>query len=140
MTVWIAVRCPDCYSTDVSKHGKSVEGKQRYCCQNTDCPRRTFILDHSHPGRTRKVKEQIVEMSLNGSGVRDIARVLGISTSTVIRELKKKKSHLKFLNQKALETLKPELVEVETDQVEENREEGEEDSDSRVEESDLNEM
>lgn len=28
-------------------------------------------------------------MTLNGSGVRDIARVLGVSTSTVMRELKK---------------------------------------------------
>jgi IS30 family transposase len=31
-----------------------------------------------------------VEMSLNGSGVRDIARVLHVSPSTVIRELKKR--------------------------------------------------
>ena len=31
----------------------------------------------------------IVEMALNGSGVRDTARVLKVSTSTVTRELKK---------------------------------------------------
>ncbi|MBD3886913.1 hypothetical protein IFO70_35370 [Phormidium tenue FACHB-886] len=35
------------------------------------------------------VKEQMVEMTLNGSGVRDIARVLQVSTRTVIAELKK---------------------------------------------------
>jgi transposase-like protein len=29
-------------------------------------------------------------MALNGSGIRDTARVLGISTDTVISELKKK--------------------------------------------------
>ena len=30
-------------------------------------------------------------MALNGCGVRDTARVLGVSINTVIRELKKKK-------------------------------------------------
>jgi transposase-like protein len=87
MTVWLAVQCPDCHSTDVSKHGLSAEGKKRYSCNNSECLRRTFILDNSHPGRKRSVKHQIVEMSLNGSGVRDIARVLHVSPSTVIREL-----------------------------------------------------
>lgn len=37
----------------------------------------------------RQVKQQIVEMTLNGSGVRDIARVLHVSFTTVIQELKK---------------------------------------------------
>lgn len=38
------------------------------------------------------VKQQIVDMSLNGSIVRDPARVLHVSPSTVIRELKKRAS------------------------------------------------
>ncbi|MBD3887675.1 hypothetical protein IFO70_39835 [Phormidium tenue FACHB-886] len=45
-----------------------------------------------HPtylGRLASVKEQIVEMTLNGSGVRGIARVLQVSTRTVIAEFKK---------------------------------------------------
>jgi len=36
------------------------------------------------------VKQQIVDMTLNGSGVRDIVRVLGVSSATVIDVLKKK--------------------------------------------------
>jgi transposase-like protein len=36
------------------------------------------------------VKQQIIDMALNGSGVRDTSRVLGISTATVINELKKR--------------------------------------------------
>jgi transposase-like protein len=48
-----------------------------------------FILNLSYPGRTASVKQQIVDMTLNGSGVRDIARVLHVSTRTVIAELKK---------------------------------------------------
>ena len=56
----------------------------------TPCDGRTFILDYAYPGQSRKVKEQIVDMALNGSGVRDTARVLHVSTSTVIKELKKR--------------------------------------------------
>ena len=89
MTVWLPVECPHCYSTEVVKHGKSALGKQRYRCQNCDCPYGTFVLKQTYPGRTRQVKQQIVEMTLNGSGVRDIARVLHVSPTTVIQELKK---------------------------------------------------
>ena len=48
------------------------------------------ILEQSYPGRSPKVKEQITEMTLNGSGVRDVSRVLKVSPTTVIKELKKK--------------------------------------------------
>jgi transposase-like protein len=44
-------------------------------------------------------------MSLNSSGIRDIARVLEVGAPTVIRELKTKKPYLKSVNQKALERL-----------------------------------
>lgn len=40
--------------------------------------------------QSRQVKQQIVDMARNGSGVRDTARVKHVSPSTVIRELKKK--------------------------------------------------
>ncbi|WP_415926321.1 IS1-like element transposase [Piscirickettsia salmonis] len=36
-----------------------------------------------------ETKEKIIDMSMNGSGIRDIARVLKISTNTVMKELKK---------------------------------------------------
>jgi transposase-like protein len=90
MTVWIALQCPDCHSTDVAPHGKSAEGKKRCRCNNPKCPRRTFVINNSHPGRSRKIKQEIIEMSLNGSGIRDTARVLKVSPVTVIKELKKR--------------------------------------------------
>jgi insertion element IS1 protein InsB len=83
------VSCPTCQSIDVFRHGRSAEGKSRYRCLNPNCERNTFILDYSYQGRLPKVKTQIVEMALNGSGIRDTARVLKISPSTVIQELKK---------------------------------------------------
>ncbi|CAK0778384.1 hypothetical protein CCP3SC1_950013 [Gammaproteobacteria bacterium] len=35
-----------------------------------------------------EVKEQIIDMAMNGSGIRDTARVLGISPGTVISKIK----------------------------------------------------
>ncbi len=55
----------------------------------TECPYQTFSLDLAYPGRKREVKQQIVQMTLNGSGMRDISRVLRVSSATVIQELKK---------------------------------------------------
>jgi len=57
-------------------------GKQRYRCQNM-IAYRTFILNQTYPGRTRQVKQQIVEMTLNGSGVETL-RFL-INDPTVIQ-------------------------------------------------------
>jgi len=92
MGVSIAVSCPHCQSVEVIRHGKSSNGKQRFRCLNSDCPYQTFSLDSAYQGRKREVKQQIVEMTLNGSGVRHISRVLHVSTSTVIKELKKSRS------------------------------------------------
>lgn len=68
-------------------------------------------------GSTIQVKQQIVEMTLNGSGIRDIARVLHTSSTTVIKELKKL-AYLKVVNQTLLQWLKPEGVEVDVVRVE----------------------
>lgn len=84
------VHCPNCDSTQVIKHGKTLEGKQRYRCQDPECPRRTFIQEYSYAGLLPQVKQQICDMAMNGSGVRDTARVLGVSQTTVIKTLKKK--------------------------------------------------
>jgi transposase-like protein len=88
--VRIPVLCPHCHSDQVIKGGKTKAGQQRYKCQNADCPHYAFQLDLLYKGRVPAIKEQIVDMSLNGSGIRDTARVLKISPTTVINELKKK--------------------------------------------------
>lgn len=86
----ISVVCPNCQSDEsIVKNGRSATGKQRFLCRSQSCRGRTFGLNPSYPGRVVSVKQQIVDMTLNGSGVRDIARVLHVSTRTVIAELKK---------------------------------------------------
>ncbi|WP_242028542.1 IS1-like element transposase [Pseudanabaena sp. FACHB-2040] len=84
-----AVLCPCCGGSDVVKHGRSAEGKQRYKCRHQDCPRSTFMRQYAYRGYLPKVKQQIVDMALNGSGIRDTARVLHVSPTTVIDQLKK---------------------------------------------------
>ena len=42
------------------------------------------------PGHSAEVKQQIVDMAMNASGIRDTARVLHVSPTTVIKELKKR--------------------------------------------------
>jgi transposase-like protein len=85
-----SVRCPHCQSGEVVKYGTTSNGKERFRCQQATTCGRTFIGIYAYPGRRPQVKRQIVEMTLNGSGVRDIARVLQISPTTVIGELKKR--------------------------------------------------
>ena len=88
--VLIPVLCPHCQSDQVIKGGKTKAGTQRYKCLNSDCPRYSFQLDLTYKGRSPEIKQRIIDMALNGNGIRDTARVLKISTSTVINEVKKK--------------------------------------------------
>ncbi len=87
--VLIPMCCPHCDSDQVVKRGKTDTGKQRYLCQNDECLHRTFILDYSYRAYLPEVKQQIIDMAMNGSGVRDTGRVLGISKDTVVSTLKK---------------------------------------------------
>jgi transposase-like protein len=84
------VLCPYCQGDQVVKRGRTETGKQRYRCHNPNCVHQSFLLDSAYKGRSPEIKQQVIELSLNGSGLRDTARVLQISTATVIRELKKK--------------------------------------------------
>src|SRR6266436_4118841 len=75
----------------IVRHGLSPEGKQRYRCRTCLEGRgRTFLLDYSYAGQSPEVKQQIVDMAMNASGIRDTARVLHVSPTTVINELKKR--------------------------------------------------
>jgi len=86
----IAVSCPDCQSTKVVKAGTQPNGTQRYRCQNPACTRTIFQLAYVAQGRLPETQRLIVEMTLNGSGIRDTARVLRVSPVTVLSVLKKR--------------------------------------------------
>ena len=87
--VLIPVLCPYCQSDQVIKGGTTKAGKQRYRCQNTDCSHYSFVRHPTDNAHRPEVKDQIIEMALNGRGIRDTARVLKLSPTTVMTELKK---------------------------------------------------
>jgi insertion element IS1 protein InsB len=110
--VFISVQCPHCHSDQIVKRGKTGCGTQRYLCQKATCATGSFLLDYRYQGRLPEVKRQIIDMSLNASGVRDTARVLRISTDTVLRELKKKEAALASVNTAFLRTRTPDDIAV----------------------------
>ena len=87
--VSVPVPCSHCQSTEVIKAGKQANGTRRYQCQNARCGRRIFLLQYQDRGRALEIRHQVVDMAINGSGVRDTARVLRISPTAVIAVLKK---------------------------------------------------
>ena len=87
----VVVQCPECGSDEIVRYGRQPNGEQRYRCNNRYCARRIFLLQYHNAVWVPEVKQQMVEMTLNGSGIRDTARVLGVSPMTVITTLKKKR-------------------------------------------------
>ena len=82
----INVSCVHCDTADdVMKNGKAPSGIQRYLCRS--CKQSLpleFVYNANKPG----TYERIVNMAMNGFGVRDTGRVLGVSPTTVISHLK----------------------------------------------------
>jgi transposase-like protein len=85
----IEVSCPDCQRSNVVKAGKQPNGTQRYRCQNPGCERTIFQLAYVAHGRLPATQRLIIDMVLNGSGIRDTAHVLKVSPVTVLGVLKK---------------------------------------------------
>ncbi len=82
----VDVKCPFCECTDaVKKHGLGNAGYQRYRCQSC-C--RTFQLDYAYRACQPGMKEQIVDLAMHNTGIRDTARALHISINAVVRTLK----------------------------------------------------
>jgi transposase-like protein len=94
----LPVICPNCNNDNVIKHGKTNEGKQRYFCHHAECQRKTFILNYSYNAYLPETKETIIEMAINGSGIRDTSRVLNISSNTVIKTILEKEDELENVN------------------------------------------
>lgn len=83
--VKVDVKCPF-YEQPVSvKQGPGKAKLQRYRCQSC-C--RTFQPDYAYRACQPGMKEQIVDLAMNNSDIRDTAQALHISINTVVRTLK----------------------------------------------------
>lgn len=79
----VEVACRYCKETDqVYRHGKGHAGHPQFRC--VGCKER-FQIHYAHEAHKPGVKERIVDMALNGFGVRDTVRVLKAGINTVIR-------------------------------------------------------
>src|SRR5215470_16136580 len=107
------LHCPHCQGTDIIRHGTTRQGKHRYRGQEHACKERTFLLDYTYAGHAAGVKQPIIDMAMNASGIRDTARVLHVSPTTVIKELKKKAPELQPVHHAVLTVVHPKHVEVE---------------------------
>ena len=75
----VQVQNPNCNIINVVKYGTPPTGEQRYLCNNINCEKKTFLLSYKYNGKLPQVKNKIIDIALNGSGIRDTARVLKIS-------------------------------------------------------------
>ena len=79
--VEIKIKCIHCESEEVVKMGYQRNGTPR--CRCKDCGK-TFQTNYVNIGSKPETKRMIIKMSVNGSGIHDTARVLGISKDTVM--------------------------------------------------------
>ena len=98
MPCYQEVICPNCGSNHIIKAGTSAKNIQRYICQNKDCPTKSFMQEYCYKAYEPGIKKQIIDMAINGSGIRDTARVLNINKNTVIDTLKKKENDIIHIN------------------------------------------
>ncbi|HBS6775016.1 TPA: IS1 family transposase, partial [Klebsiella pneumoniae] len=82
----VTVHCPRCHSDEIYRHGRSSSQHERFQCRSC---KRVFQLTYTYEARKPGVKEKIIDMAHNGSGVRDTARTLKVGINTVIRGFKK---------------------------------------------------
>ena len=80
------ITCAHCHGKDVVKNGKDLSGTQ--CWQCKGC-KKYFRLSYKYNACQQGIKQKIIKLTLNSSGVRDIGRVLRINKNTVISVLKK---------------------------------------------------
>ena len=114
--VTVPLKCPHCGSDNVCKNGFN-NGKQRYLCNNPDCSHTTFYADYTYNGCKPEVKRDIIKWTIDGAGIRAISRRLGISTDTVISELKNKENQVDFINKEYFESHDNIKIRIEMDEM-----------------------
>lgn len=87
----IHLDCIHCRSCKIIRCGFTASGKQRYLCK--EC-RKRFILLYSNQAYNPTINQQITTLTKEGLGIRSTARVLQISTTTLIKRLVQIAKHI----------------------------------------------
>lgn len=81
MQIKRSLECPHCLSTKVVKNGLKKNGVQNYHCKVCN---KQFQSEYFYLGAKKSTKNLASSMLIRGSGIRDIAKVLKISTGCVL--------------------------------------------------------
>ncbi len=81
----IAIQCPKCGCPDLVKNGRTRTGQQKYHCKAC---RRYGTLD-TQDARRAQQRQMIEQLHTERVSHRGIARVTGLSRTTLIKWLKK---------------------------------------------------
>jgi insertion element IS1 protein InsB len=76
--------CSKC-DRKIIKNGKTITGKQRYICKNC---KKTSVVNYSYNACHDNVNEKIVLLTKEGMGIRSTARILQISTTTLLKRIR----------------------------------------------------
>lgn len=76
--------CSSCYSKHIIKNGTTRTGKQQYFCKN--CNKR-FIGYYSYNAYRKTINSNIIQLTKEGVGIRSTARILKISTTTLLKRI-----------------------------------------------------
>ncbi|MCW3162625.1 IS1 family transposase [Chryseobacterium oryctis] len=76
--------CKNCSSKNIIKNGTTKNKKQQYLCKN--CNKR-FIDYYTYNAYRKDFNFQIILLTKEGLGIRSTARILKISTSTLLKRL-----------------------------------------------------
>lgn len=76
--------CPSCESNDIIKNGFTINKKQQFICKS--CKKR-FIDFYTYKAYNHWVNKRIVQFTKEGLGIRSTARILKISTTTLLKRI-----------------------------------------------------
>jgi len=76
--------CPFCYSDKIIKNGTTKTKKQQYVCKK--CYRR-FLDFYTYKAYLPNINSLIIQFTKEGLGIRSTARVLRISTTTLLKKI-----------------------------------------------------
>jgi transposase-like protein len=83
------ITCHHCSSSEITRHGLTANGKQRYVCHG--CNR--YSRENPQPnGYTEQAREMILRAYDERSSLRGLTRTFGVSRNTVTRWLKKREA------------------------------------------------
>lgn len=76
--------CPKCQGSNIIKSGLTIKKKQRYFCK--ECKKR-FVKEYVYKAYNPSLNKKIITLTKEGLGIRSTARILKISTTTLMKRI-----------------------------------------------------